>query len=156
MKELEFTQSSVIENALRSQKVEQLVQMYYWRDSRAKDFDPTTSTLGLIISVDSEKVVIEGTLSRGSQALSVITSYSEIPALVKNSNVLTIEVCDEDILSLIQSTESDVIELNTPWSGPKGDEWDSPAYDSFWSGAEKYFAEKIRTLEKVGKKVKVV
>jgi hypothetical protein len=155
MKEYESAQFSTIEKAIQSPKVEILLKWHYWSDSRHENFNPTVPNIGIIVTFNSGDFDLKDILSRGVQGAALYTSYSEIPPLVDNPNVQTIEMCDKNILELLQSADSEVIELTTPWSGPHGDEWDSSAYHDFWGNAEKYFNEKVRTLEKIGKVVKI-
>lgn len=156
MKEHQAQPMMNIESALKSNKVEDIILMYYWRDRRLEGFDPTVSSIGIVATFNSDEIDLADTLSRGNRAAAIYTSYSEIVNLVNNPKIQMIELIDGDILDILRSSDTEEVLLTTPWSGPVADEWDSPAYDDFWSNAEKHFNEKIHLLEKVGKKVQVV
>ncbi len=131
--------------------------MQYDMDRRTKDFDPSTSKIGLIVTTDPEDAVLYGVLSKSGNVLAVYIPYANVPSeILDNPKVINFEVCDSEIIGLLQKTESNEITLKLPWSGPEGDEWDSPAYNDFWGPVEQNFNRKIKTLERVGKKVRVV
>lgn len=155
MKEFASKNSSkIIEEAFSSHKVDMFLFMQYNRDEKAEDFDPRVSKVGFIATVESEDVVIEGTLSRNGNVLAAFSSYSKFLEVIKNPKVLKLEMCWDT--ELLLSNKSEEIVLMNPSSGPVGDEWDSPAYDSFWGPVEREFQSKIERLERVGKRVKVV
>jgi len=147
---------NVIKNALSSPKVDELSLLYYYADSRKKDFDPNNTKIGIIATVETKFASIDGTLSRSDHVLAVLTSYFNIPDIVKDPKVIKIKHCSSEIIELLQSNKSDEVELTTPWSGTVGDEWDSPSYDSFWGPVEREFQRKTDLLKSVGEKVKIV
>ncbi|MCX6704908.1 MAG: hypothetical protein NT162_01045 [Candidatus Woesebacteria bacterium] len=155
MKELESKDSlKIVEEALTSHKIDMFLFMQYDQDKKAEDFDPNLPKVGFIATVESEDVTIEGTLSRNGNVLVAFTSYSEFLNILENPRVLKLEMCWDT--ELLLSNKSEEIVLTNPVSGPVGDEWDSPSYDSFWHPVELAFQKKIERLERIGKKVKVL
>jgi hypothetical protein len=65
-----------------------------------------------------------------------------------------LEACAD--IALLKSSNTGEVNIRVPWSGPEGDEWDSPSYDGFWSGVEQAFDKRIKKLESVGIKVKLL
>ena len=110
--------------------------------------------VGLIITVDSENVKLEGALARKDNNIAIYTSYSNLVELLENPGVVHLEACNDIVL--LKSTNTGEVNLRTPWPGPIGDEWDSPAYNSFWHGAEQEIDKRIKRLESVGIKVKLL
>ncbi|QQG41307.1 MAG: hypothetical protein HYV90_04010 [Candidatus Woesebacteria bacterium] len=133
------------------------LSMQYDMDRRTKDFDPAVTKVGLIVVTESDDAVLDGVLSKNGNVMAIYIPYSEVPSKVLNNpGVINFEVCGEKIIKILQSSASQNVELKTPWSGPVGDEWDSPAYNDFWGPVEQNFNRIVKTLEKVGKKVKVI
>ncbi len=137
-------------------KVDSVLFLQYWVDRKSEGFDPETTQLGLIVTVESDDVILEGTLSKGEKALAVLAPYSKYISIVENPKVTRVELLDDQLTEILKSSTSDVVQIKAPWSGPVGDEWDSGAYDGFWHGAEVAFQKKIDTLNRVGKTVQVV
>lgn len=140
-----------VEKAYTSDKIDMFLLAQYHRDRKTVGFDPNESKVGFIATVESEDVAIEGTLSRNGKVLAGFTSYSEFLKVIENPKVLKLEMCWDT--ELLLSNPSEEIVLTIPWSGPVGDEWDSPGYDSFWGPVENEFQRKIKRLESIGKKV---
>lgn len=131
--------------------------MQYDMDRRAKDFDPSTSKIGLIVTTKAEDIVLDGVLSKNENIFTLYIPYANVfSQVLNNPKVTSFEVCDSEIIKILQSTTSEEVELVTPWSGPVGDEWDNPSYNDFWDPVESNFIRRIKTLERVGKKVRVV
>lgn len=131
--------------------------MQYDMDQRTKDFDPATSKVGLIVAVEAEDVVLDGVLSKNGNTLALYIPYADVPSeVLDNPKVINFEVCESGIIELLQKSDSDEIELKLPWSGPVSDEWDSAAYNDFWAPVEQNFNRKIKTLERVGKRVRTL
>ncbi|MEK7064765.1 MAG: hypothetical protein AAB973_04130 [Patescibacteria group bacterium] len=149
-----FELKNGVEKALISDKVDMFLLMQYEDDKKAEGFNPNVARVGFVATVESEDVAIEGTLSRNGNVLAAFTSYSELLKAIENPKVLKIEMCWDT--ELLLSNTSEEIVLTIPWSGPVGDEWDSPSYDGFWSPVENEFQRKIKRLESVGKKVKTL
>ena len=145
---------NVFEEALTSHKIDMFLFMQYDKDRKTDGFDPNESKVGFIATVESEDVAIDGTLSRNGKVLAAFTSYSEFLKVLENTKVIKLEMCWDT--ELLLSNPSEEIVLTNPVSGPVGDEWDSPAYDSFWHPVELEFQKKIERLERVGKKIKVL
>lgn len=129
----------------------------YVMDRETKDFDPSTSMVGLIVSVESQDAALDGILSRNENVFAIYIPYASVLTMIlENPKVTNFETCDSEVIELLRDTEPDEITLKLPWSGPEGDEWDSPAYSDFWGAVEQNYNRKIKTLERVGKTVKVV
>ncbi|HUC94699.1 MAG TPA: hypothetical protein VMR19_01690 [Candidatus Saccharimonadales bacterium] len=135
-------------------KVDVSVLNQLFDDRKKEGFDLKTSMVGLIITVDSENVKLEGALARKDNNIAIYTSYSNLVELLENPGVVHLEACNDIVL--LKSTNTGEVNLRTPWPGPIGDEWDSPAYNSFWHGAEQEIDKRIKRLESVGIKVKLL
>jgi len=144
----------VLEEAFTSDRVDMFLLMQYDHDRKTSGFDPNVAKVGFIATLESKDVTIEGVLSRKDNVLAAFASYSELLKVIDNPKVIKLEMCWDT--ELLLSNPSEEIVLTTPWSGPVGDEWDSPSYDSFWHPVEQEFQKKIERLERVGKKVKVL
>lgn len=145
-----------IEESLRSPKVDFFLASKYQFDISRHNPDDEDPKIGLIIEVESPDVEVEGIISKGENHILVCVPYSKIPSIIGNPQVRHIDWGDDDLLKLARSSDSDEVTIKCPWDGPKGDEWDSAGYASVWDGAERFLNERILTLQKIGKKVKVV
>lgn len=131
--------------------------MQYDMDRRSKDFDNGTSKVGLIVTTESDDIFFDGVLSRKGNVLAMYIPYENISSeILDNPKVTSFEVCDSEIIKILQSTTSEVVELVNPCPGQVGDEWDSPLYNDFWGNVEQNFNRRIETLQRLGKKVRII
>ncbi|HPR99629.1 MAG TPA: hypothetical protein PLU63_02310 [Candidatus Woesebacteria bacterium] len=131
--------------------------MQYDMDRRTNNFDPDTSKVGFIVTTEPEDIVFDGVLSKKGNVLAIYIPYANISSeVLDNPRVTSFEVCDSEIIKILQSTTSEVVELVNPCSGPVGDEWDSPSYNDFWGNVEQNFNRRIETLQRLGKKVRII
>ena len=141
-------------NALKSPKVDDFLMTVYVFDGKRKNPEDPEPEAGFIVTVDSTETDLPGVVSKGEKDLLIVGPFSRLPTIVKDQNVTRIEWCDEEILDLVRSAEGDKVLLRNPNRGPQGDEWDSPAYASFWGPIEQNLGRKTAVLQRIGKKVK--
>jgi hypothetical protein len=125
-----------------------------FEDRKKEGFDLKSSMVGLIVTVGSEDVQLKDTVARKDNNVAIYTLYSSLPELLDNPGVVRLEACAD--IALLKSSNTGEVNIRVPWSGPEGDEWDSPSYDGFWSGVEQAFDKRIKKLESVGIKVKLL
>lgn len=148
------TKMNKIIEALESPKVDSFLKYHFLCKKNCEGEEE--NEVGIIVRVSTNEVILEGSLSKGKEHHLLLVPYSKLPTIVGDSNVIKVDWCPDEILNLVRSPNSDEIVVRTPWDGPKKDEWDSPAYNSFWGPVERNFQNKIDTLEKIGKRVKII